>query len=182
MMGSSTSVLIILAVVVVVAFIARPAAANPGEKAASAKWLEEKAGESGINRLPSGMLFRVLTKGTGSKSPTVSDPCEVHYEGRLRNGKVFDSSYKRGAPLTFAPNQVIKGWTEALQLMREGDIWEVYIPSELGYGARGAGSDIPGHAALTFKMELIKVKGKGKDAADCDREIAEKVGKPYAEL
>jgi len=91
-------------------------------------------------------------------------PSEVcHYRGTLINGKEFDSSYKRGSPATFAPNQVIKGWTEAMQLMKEGDKWELYIPSELAYGERGAGKDIPGGSALIFTLEMIKVKGASKN-------------------
>jgi FKBP-type peptidyl-prolyl cis-trans isomerase FklB len=81
----------------------------------------------------------------------------VHYEGRLISGKVFDSSFKRGEPAEFPVNGVIKGWTEALQLMKEGDEWELYIPSTLGYGARGTGSDIGPNATLIFKVQLIKV-------------------------
>jgi len=83
--------------------------------------------------------YKEITPGTG-KTPLVSTPCKCHYAGTLIDGTEFDSSYKRGAPLTFAPNQVIKGWTEAMQLMKEGGKWELYIPSELGYGDRGAGA------------------------------------------
>lgn len=84
------------------------------------------------------------------KSPTLNSPCKCHYSGSLIDGTEFDSSYKRGDPLTLAPNQVIKGWTEAMQLMKEGDKWELYIPSELGYGDRGAGGVIPGQGELDF--------------------------------
>ena len=146
------------------------------------QFLQAKEQEAGVYKLPSGMLFKVLEKGTGASSPRVADPCEVHYEGTLPNGNVFDSSFKRGSPATFAPNQVIKGWTEALQLMREGDKWEVYIPHELAYGARGAGGVIPGYAALTFKMQLLKVKSGGKPASEADAAIQEKLGKAYADL
>jgi FKBP-type peptidyl-prolyl cis-trans isomerase FklB len=99
-----------------------------------------------------------MRAGTG-KTPTVNSPCDCHYAGRLIDGTEFDSSYKRGAPLTFAPNQVINGWTEALQLMKEGAKWELYIPSELAYGDQGAGGVIPGKAALVFDLELLEVKG-----------------------
>merc|ERR1712232_581878 len=98
--------------------------------------------------------------GEGKEHPTADSPCDCHYKGTLIDGKEFDSSYKRGKPTTFAPNQVIKGWTEAMQLMVEGDKWEMYIPSELAYGDRGAGGVIPGKAALVFQMELVKIKGK----------------------
>lgn len=93
------------------------------------------------------------------KSPTIDSPCKCHYSGTLIDGTTFDSSYQRGEPLTFAPNQVIKGWTEAMQLMKEGGKWELYIPSELGYGDRGAGGSIPGGAVLIFTLELLEVLG-----------------------
>lgn len=99
-----------------------------------------------------------LRAGTGS-TPTIDSPCDCHYAGTLTDGTEFDSSYKRGEPLTFAPNQVIAGWTEAMQLMKEGGKWELYIPSELAYGDGGAGGAIPGGAALIFTLELLKVKG-----------------------
>lgn len=99
-----------------------------------------------------------LRAGTG-KTPTIDSPCDCHYSGTLIDGTEFDSSYKRGQPLTFAPNQVIKGWTEAMQLMKEGGKWELYIPSDLAYGDRGAGASIPGGAALIFTLELLEVKG-----------------------
>lgn len=92
--------------------------------------------------------------------PKASTPCKCHYSGRLVDGTVFDSSYKRGKPTTFAPNQVVAAWTEAMQLMREGDKWELYVPASLGYGARGTpGGPIPGGAALIFEMELVQVGG-----------------------
>uniref|UniRef100_A0A7S3FA55 peptidylprolyl isomerase n=1 Tax=Haptolina ericina TaxID=156174 RepID=A0A7S3FA55_9EUKA len=91
--------------------------------------------------------------------PTVSSPCECHYAGRLLDGSEFDSSYKRGSPTTFAPNQVIKGWTEAMQLMVVGDKWEMYIPMEMAYGPSGKPPKIPGGATLIFIMEIIKIKG-----------------------
>ena len=112
--------------------------------------------------LPSGLLYKEIRAGTGL-TPMVSTPCECHYAGRLIDGTEFDSSYKRGAPTTFAPNQVIKGWTEAMQLMKEGGKWELYIPSELAYGDRGAGGLIPGGAVLIFDLELLKVKGPAKE-------------------
>jgi FKBP-type peptidyl-prolyl cis-trans isomerase FklB len=99
-----------------------------------------------------------IVAGNG-KTPTIDSPTECHYAGTLIDGTEFDSSYKRGQPLTFAPNQVIKGWTEAMQLMKEGSKWELYIPSELAYGDRGAGAMIPGGSALIFTIEMLKVKG-----------------------
>merc|ERR1712183_1150117 len=120
----------------------------------------EKAALPDVIKLPSGLLYKVLKKGEGTESPTADSPCDCHYAGTLIDGKEFDSSYKRGQPTTFAPNQVIKGWTEAMQLMVEGDKWEMYIPAELAYGSRGAGGVIPGKAALIFQMEIIKIKGE----------------------
>jgi FKBP-type peptidyl-prolyl cis-trans isomerase FklB len=100
-----------------------------------------------------------LQPGKGSaKRAKINTPCKCHYAGTLIDGTEFDSSYKRGAPLTFAPSQVIKGWTEALQIMEEGAKWELYIPSELGYGDRGAGGAIPGGAVLIFILELLEIQ------------------------
>ena len=123
------------------------------------KWLADKEKEDGVVKLDSGLLYKVLKKGDGQFHPTKDSPCDCHYAGTLINGQEFDSSYKRGTPTTFAPKQVIKGWTEAMQLMVEGDKWEMYIPSDLAYGDRGAGGKIPGGAALVFQMEIIKIKG-----------------------
>lgn len=134
-------------------------------KAENASWLAANAKLKGVKTLPSGLQYRVLTQGTGPVA-TDSTEVEVHYEGSLIDGTVFDSSYKRGMPATFRPNQVIKGWKEALTMMPEGSVWNLYIPSELGYGERGAGQNIPGYSTLIFKVEVLKVKGKeaAKDA------------------
>ena len=121
-------------------------------------FLAAKGKEEGVVTLPSGLLYKEITPGTG-RTPTINSPCDCHYAGTLIDGTEFDSSYKRGQPLTFAPNQLIKGWTEAMQLMKEGAKWELYIPSELAYGDRGAGGLIPGGAALVFTIELLTVKG-----------------------
>ena len=151
-------------------------------KRTGAKWLADKEKEEGVHKLPSGMLFKILTKGSGDKSPNKDDDCSVHYTGTLKDGTKFDSSVDRGEPATFKPTQVIKGWTEALQLMREGDKWEVYIPYDLAYGARGSPPKIPGYAPLIFQMELIKVKAKGKPAADAIAAVEKATGKKYDEL
>merc|ERR1719379_1528731 len=95
------------------------------------KFLEENKGKPGVITLPSGLQYKVLRTGDGDSHPTPDSSCECHYEGKLIDGSVFDSSYARGSPTSIAPNQVIKGWTEAMQLMVEGDKWEMYIPSEL---------------------------------------------------
>ena len=120
-------------------------------------WLANNKQLKGVTTLPSGLQYRVLTQGKGAVA-TDSTEVEVHYEGRLIDGTVFDSSYKRGKPSTFRPDQVIKGWREALTLMPEGSIWELYIPAELGYGERGSGQTIPGNSTLIFQVEIIKVK------------------------
>jgi FKBP-type peptidyl-prolyl cis-trans isomerase FklB len=120
-------------------------------------FLAKKATEDGVVTLPSGLMYKELAAGSG-KSPSVGSPCSCHYAGTLIDGTEFDSSYKRGQPATFAPNQVIKGWTEAMQLMKEGGKWELYIPSELAYGDRGAGGRIPGGSVLIFTLEMLEVK------------------------
>merc|ERR1711907_584677 len=135
---------------------------------AGTKYLEENKKKDGVVTLPSGLQYKVLRKGSGAHHPTVDSPCECHYEGTLIDGTEFDSSYKRGSPTTFAPNQVIKGWTEAMQLMVEGDKWEMYIPSDLAYGESGSPPKIPGGSALIFRMEIIKIKGGKKDAITCE--------------
>lgn len=119
-------------------------------------WLANKAMEEGVVALPSGLLYQVLNEGSGKK-PTADDTVECHYEGRLIDGTVFDSSYKRGESATFPLNGVIAGWTEGVQLMSEGAKYRFFIPYQLAYGERGAGAAIPPFAALVFDVELIKV-------------------------
>merc|ERR1712178_71974 len=102
-----------------------------------------------------------------------NSPCECHYKGTLIDGTQFDSSYDRGQPTTFAPNQVIKGWTEAMQLMVEGEKWEMYIPPDLAYGERGAGGKIPGGSTLVFQMEIVKILGDTVPAVHCNVETLE---------
>lgn len=120
-------------------------------------FLAENSKRPGIVTLPSGLQYEVLKEGTGA-SPTASDLVTVHYRGTLIDGKEFDSSYKRGETATFPVNGVIAGWTEALQLMKEGAKWKLFIPPNLAYGARGAGPDIGPNATLIFEVELINVK------------------------
>ena len=120
------------------------------------RYLTENAKKPGVKTTSSGLQYEVLTPGTGSK-PVASDKVTVHYKGMTLDGNVFDSSYKRGEPTTFGLGQVIKGWTEGLQLMKEGAKYRFVIPSELAYGARGAGADIPPHATLIFEVELLKI-------------------------
>ncbi|KAL7469221.1 hypothetical protein ACHAXS_009480 [Conticribra weissflogii] len=151
-------------------------AALAGTSAEGIAFLEAKGKEEGVVTLPSGLMYKELRAGNpDGKTPTINSPCECHYAGTLIDGTEFDSSYKRGQPLTFAPNQVIKGWTEAMQLMKEGAKWQLFIPSELGYGDRGAGGLIPGGAVLVFELELLKVNGDyvksdSSGAADLEKE------------
>ena len=127
--------------------------------------LNKKAGEEflavnglkeGVTILPSGLQYQVLKSGTGQK-PALSDKVSCHYHGTLINGTVFDSSVERGEPATFGVNQVIAGWTEALQLMNEGSKWRLFIPSHLAYGERGAGETIEPNSTLIFDVELIEI-------------------------
>ena len=119
-------------------------------------FLTQNAQKEGIVTLASGLQYEVLTEGNGTK-PQASDTVKVHYHGTLLNGNVFDSSVQRGEPATFGVTQVISGWVEALQLMPVGSKWKLYIPSELAYGAQGAGKDIGPHTTLIFEVELIDI-------------------------
>jgi FKBP-type peptidyl-prolyl cis-trans isomerase FklB len=115
--------------------------------------------KEGVVTLPSGLQYKILNEGTGPK-PTAGDSVVCNYRGTLLDGTEFDSSYKRGQPATFAVGQVIHGWTEALQLMPVGSKWQLFIPSELAYGSRGAGGEIGPNATLTFEVELLSIQGK----------------------
>ena len=127
-----------------------------GNAEAGAAFLAENAQRDGIVVTESGLQYEVVTAGEGA-SPGPDDQVEVHYRGTLIDGTVFDSSYDRGQTVTFGVTQVIPGWTEALQLMKEGDKYNLYIPSELAYGAGGAGQVIGPNSTLIFEVELIKV-------------------------
>ena len=113
----------------------------------------------GVITLPSGLQYKVITAGIG-KIPIAGDTVVCNYRGTLLNGTEFDSSYKRGEALTIQVNQVIKGWTEALQLMPVGSKWQLFIPSNLAYGERGAGNDIGPNATLIFEIEVLSIQGK----------------------
>jgi FKBP-type peptidyl-prolyl cis-trans isomerase FklB len=121
-----------------------------------AAFLAANAKKEGVKTTASGLQYKITERGTGA-TPKATSTVRVHYEGKLISGKVFDSSFKRGEPAEFPVNRVIPGWTEALQLMKEGGEWELYIPSTLGYGTRGAGADIGPNATLIFRVQLIKV-------------------------
>jgi len=139
-----------------------------GSNDASKAWLAENMEKDGVMTLASGLQYKVLREGDGDSHPTAGSSCSCHYEGKLIDGTVFDSSYERGSPSSFAPNQVIKGWTEAMQLMVEGDKWEMYIPSELGYGDGGSPPKIGGGDALVFTMEIIAINGDKVPAVKCN--------------
>ncbi|MBE2268739.1 MAG: FKBP-type peptidyl-prolyl cis-trans isomerase [Anaerolinea sp.] len=125
--------------------------------AADKQYLVENAKKEGVVTTASGLQYKVLKQGTGIRPANANTEVEVHYEGKLINGKVFDSSYQRDETATFFLNQVIAGWTEGVQLMPTGSIYELTIPAELGYGMHGAPGVIPPNATLIFKVELIKV-------------------------
>lgn len=126
-------------------------------KADGEKFLAENAKKEGVKSLPSGLQYKEITPGKG-KSPKATDTVTTHYKGTLIDGTEFDSSYKRGEPATFPVSGVISGWTEALQLMKEGAKWQLFIPPNLAYGDKGAGRDIGPNATLIFEVELISVK------------------------
>lgn len=125
-------------------------------------FLAANKSKQGIVTLPSGLQYKILTEGKGPK-PTAADTVVCNYRGTLIDGKEFDSSYKRGEPATFPVSGVIKGWTEALQLMPVGSKWQLFIPPDMAYGTRGAGADIGPNATLIFEVELLSIKPK--DAA-----------------
>ena len=119
-------------------------------------WLENNAKQPGVKQTPSGLQYKVIKEGSG-EHPNPTSNVTVHYEGSLTDGTVFDSSYKRGEPATFRLNQVIKGWTEGVQLMQPGAEYMLYIPYKLAYGEQGAGGRIPPYSTLIFKIQLINV-------------------------
>ena len=125
------------------------------------RFLEENAKKEGVKVTASGLQYKIVKEGNGIH-PSANDKVTVHYTGRLIDGTVFDSSVERGMPATFGVTQVIPGWVEALQMMREGDEWQLYIPSELAYGPNGAGGVIGPDATLIFDVQLIKVNAKNK--------------------
>ncbi len=135
------------------------AAAGDKNKKEGEAFLAANKAKEGVVALPSGLQYKVVKQGTGPK-PTLDDTVECHYRGTLIDGTEFDSSYKRNQPTSFPVKGVIRGWTEALQLMPVGSKWELYVPSALAYGERGAGQTIAPNATLIFEVELISIKGK----------------------
>lgn len=136
----------------------RAEAETKGQKAKEEgeDFLKQNAGREGVVVLPSGLQYEVLQEGTG-RSPKASDQVKCHYEGQLTDGTIFDSSIRRGQPAVFPLNGVIRGWTEGLQLMKEGAKFRFFIPYQLAYGSNGAGASIPPYAALIFDVELLEV-------------------------
>ncbi|MEE2769587.1 MAG: FKBP-type peptidyl-prolyl cis-trans isomerase [Pseudomonadota bacterium] len=121
-------------------------------------FLDDYKKQEQVQTTPSGIVYRLIEKGEGKVSPNANQTVTVHYEGKLINGEVFDSSYQRGTPAKFGLNQVIPGWTEGLQLMHEGDTMELVIPPELAYGPQGINGVIPGNSTLVFKVNLIEIQ------------------------
>jgi FKBP-type peptidyl-prolyl cis-trans isomerase FklB len=132
-------------------------------KKEGATFLAANKAKDGVVTLPSGLQYKILKAGAGPK-PAATDTVTVNYRGTLINGTEFDSSYKRGQPATFGVTGVIKGWTEALQLMPVGSKWQLFIPADLAYGERGAGADIAPNATLIFEVELLSIKAPEKAA------------------
>ena len=133
-------------------------AAGEMAKAAGEEFLAANKAKDGVKTLPSGLQYSVVTEGEGN-TPKATDTVTVNYKGTLIDGTVFDSSYDRGEPVSFPVNEVIPGWTEALQLMKPGAKWQLFIPAELAYGTEGAGGAIPPNAALVFDVELLNING-----------------------
>lgn len=133
--------------------------AKEGEEniAQGKKFLEENAKKEGVKTTPSGLQYKVISSGSGGKQPTDTSVVKVHYRGTLLNGTEFDSSYKRGQPAEFPVNGVIKGWQEAIKMMKTGDKWMVVIPADIAYGAQGAPPSIPPNATLQFEIELLEI-------------------------
>ncbi|UAJ10249.1 FKBP-type peptidyl-prolyl cis-trans isomerase [Glacieibacterium megasporae] len=150
---------LVLALVVAVLVWAGTQRAVDSARPADLAYLSAHKGKPGVKTTASGLQYEIVTEGTGP-TPTAADTVAVHYEGKLLDGTVFDSSIARGQPAVFPLNRVIPGWTEGVQLMKVGSVYNFTIPPELGYGAQGAGGVIPPNAVLLFRIELLGVQGK----------------------
>jgi FKBP-type peptidyl-prolyl cis-trans isomerase FklB len=137
-------------------------AAGEANKKEGETFLAANKAKDGVVTMPSGLQYKILTKGTGPK-PTATDSVVCNYRGTLINGTEFDSSYKRGEPATFPVSGVIKGWTEALQLMPVGSKWQLFVPSDLAYGERSPGPEITPDSTLIFEVELLSIQNKSDD-------------------
>ncbi len=155
-----TQVFLIITVILIgITMFSMANAITPEEnKAAGTAFLAENAKKPNVVTTASGLQYEVLKQGTGKVSPAATDTVTVHYKGTTIDGAEFDSSYSRGEPTSFPLNRVIPGWTEGVQLMKEGDTYRFYIPSELAYGEQGAGGSIAPNSALIFDVELIKIQ------------------------
>ena len=127
-------------------------------------WLVSKSKEFGVITLPSGLMYKKISSRYFGKSAVPKSTCVCHYTGSLYTGKIFDSSYARNQPLSISPSDVIKGWSEALQIMKEGEKWELYIPSKLAYGEEGQEPFIPSGCPIVFLLELLRVEGESKQS------------------
>lgn len=126
------------------------------QKTAGAAYLAENSTKEGVRELPGGIQYEIIKEGTGEQ-PELRNKVKAHYKGSLLDGKEFDNSFKRGQPFSAPLTSLIRGWQVALPMMKEGSHWRIWIPSDLAYGDRGAGSDIPGGATLIFEIELLEV-------------------------
>ncbi len=156
-----TIIIVIVVLLIGYFFVRNSGSANPEEiaanKKAGAEFMETNKTAEGVKTTDSGLQYLVLQEGTGTQHPSATDQVKVHYEGKLLDSTVFDSSVKRGEPISFGLNQVIKGWTEGVQLMVVGEKTRFFIPAELAYGNKGAGRDIPGGSTLIFEVELLGI-------------------------
>jgi len=154
-------IFLIIAIALIGYYFINSSGASSAEIAANHKigadFMEANRTVDGVKTTSSGLQYLVLEKGTGTQYPLATDQVEVHYEGKLLDGTVFDSSLKRGQSISFGLNQVIKGWTEGVQLMVVGDKTRFFIPANMAYGNKGAGSDIPGGATLIFEVNLLGI-------------------------
>lgn len=141
------------------------------------EFLAENKSKEGVVTLPSGLQYKIITAGTGPK-PTANDTVQCNYRGTLIDGKEFDSSAKHGGPATFPVSGVIKGWTEALQLMPVGSKWQLFVPSDLAYGDRGAGADIGPDSTLVFEVDLVSIKAPEKPQGTSDKNPGDAEKKP----
>jgi len=153
-------IILVIAVVLIGYYFARSSGAKPEEIAANKKagfeFMEANKTAEGVKTTASGLQYLVLQEGTGTEHPSASDRVKVHYEGKLLDGTVFDSSVQRGKPISFGLSQVIKGWTEGVQLMVVGEATRFFIPAEMAYGDGSAG-EIPGGSTLIFDVELLGI-------------------------
>jgi peptidylprolyl isomerase len=156
MLKSLGIIAIVIAVMLAFKFFSGNSESNKQTLADGKKFLDENKNKPDVQETASGLQYQFIQQGSGGAMPSAKDKVEVHYHGTLIDGTVFDSSVERGATITFGLNQVIKGWTEGLQLMSEGDKVRLFIPATLAYGSRNAGK-IPANSALIFEVELVKI-------------------------